>query len=310
MTETRKKVLAIVGPTCTGKTALSLFLGRHIPAEIICCDSRNIYKYFDIGSAKPSQAERQEIRHHLIDLAEANENFTAAQFAQAGQQAINEIHSRSRLPIVCGGTGFYARALLEGLSIPEVAPQQELRETLKRKEEAEPGYLHQQLKQLDPKTAERLNPRDVFRLIRALEVCMVTGKPFSQLAQVEQAPYDVLWIGLNIRDREKLKVLISRRLQEQMAAGMLAEVEDLCRRYGSTEKMRNTVNYRDLLKYLSGELSLEEALHEAEKHNYQLARRQMMWFKNNPNICWFYVDEVSREEIELQVLEMLRQFVS
>ncbi len=305
-----KKVLAIVGPTCTGKTALSIYLGKHIPAEIICCDSRNIYKYFDIGSAKPSNEERAAIPHHLIDMAEPDENFTAAQFAQLGQRAIEEITARNRLPIVCGGTGFYARALLQGLGIPEVPPQEELRAELKEKEAGDPGWLHKRLSDLDPVSAARLNPNDQFRLIRALEVCIVTGKSFTELASVHKAPYDVLWIGLSIKDRDKLKLLIKKRLDEQMATGMLAEVKELLNRFGSTQKMMNTVNYRDLLKYLAGELSMEQALTEAGRHNYQLARRQMMWFKSNPDINWFFVDELSREKIELQVLDMVRTFTS
>lgn len=305
-----KKVLAIVGPTCTGKTALSIYLGKQIPAEIICCDSRNVYKYFDIGSAKPGAEERAAIPHHLIDIAEPDENFTAAQFAQLGQKAIEEISQRNRLPIVCGGTGFYARALLQGLGIPEVPPQEDLRAELKSNEMQKSGWLHARLSELDPISAARLNPNDHFRLIRALEVCMVTGKTFSELASVQKAPYEVLWVGLSIRDREKLKILIQKRLDEQMMTGMLEEVQNLCKRFGPTQKMMNTVNYRDLLKYLSGELSQEEALKEAARHNYQLARRQMMWFKSNPDINWFFVDELIREKIELQVLEMVQAFVS
>lgn len=304
------KVLAIVGPTCTGKTALSIYLGKHIPAEIICCDSRNVYKYFDIGSAKPSLAEQAAVPHHLIDIAEPNENFTAAQFARMGQEAIEAICQRSRLPVVCGGTGFYARALLQGLGIPEVAPQENLRAELKEKEENDPGWLHRRLAELDPASAARLNPNDHFRLIRALEVCVSTGKSFSELASVQKAPYEVLWIGLSIRDREQLKVLIKKRLEEQLAAGMLEELKHLCERFGPTQKMMNTVNYRDLLKYLAGEFSMEQALIEAARHNYQLARRQMMWYKSNPDINWFYVDELSREKIELRVLEMVKAFVS
>lgn len=306
----KQKVVAIVGPTCTGKTALSLYIARQFPAEIICCDSRNVYRYFDIGSAKPTQAEQAEVPHHLIDVAEPDEDFTAAQFAALAEQSIQDICSRQKLPIVCGGTGFYARALLQGLSIPAVAPQKQLRLRLQLAETQEPGSLHRRLMELDPPTALRLNPNDLFRVIRALEVCEVTGRPFSELAGAGEAPHQVCWIGLSVKDREKLKSKIKERLAEQMGAGMLEEVKELLRRYGRSQKLMNTVNYRDLCKYLSGELSMEEALQESCRHNFQLARRQMMWFKTNPDMSWFYVDETSREKIELEVIGRIRAFLS
>lgn len=306
----RAKVVAIVGPTCTGKTALSLSLARKLPAEIICCDSRNVYKYFDIGSAKPTEEEQNSVAHHLISVAEPDENFTAAEFARLASKAIDEIRGRAKLPIVCGGTGFYARALLEGLSIPEVEPDEVLREKLKEEETEEPGSLHRKLAALDPISAAKLNPRDLFRLTRALEVCLKSGKAFSELAHRNESPYDVLWIGLSIRDRDKLKELISRRIKEQMQMGMLEETKDLLKRFGPSQKLMNTVNYRDLLRYLSGELSLDEAISEAEKHNYQLARRQIMWFKTNPQINWFFVDELKRSSIEESALALLKRFLS
>jgi len=305
----RQKVVAIVGPTCTGKTALSLQIGRKIPAEIISCDSRNVYKYFDIGTAKPSKGEQAEINHHFIDVVEPDQDFTAAQFAREGSRLIEEICARGKLPIVCGGTGFYARALLEGLSIPEVPPQKELRESLQKEEDNDHGLLHRRLSELDPITAQRLNPNDRFRLVRALEVCLTTGKTFSELARAVEAPFDVLWIGLSIRDREKLKVLIKSRVDQMILSGMLDEVKDLCARFGRSQKIMNTVNYRDLCKYLAGELSYDDALIEVYRHNYQLARRQMMWFKTNPKLSWFYVDESSREKIELEAFELIDQFI-
>lgn len=306
----KQKVLAIVGPTCTGKTALSLCIGKKIPSEIICCDSRNVYKYFDIGTAKPTRAEQAAVPHHLVDVVEPDEDFTAAQFAQMAKEAIAEIASRQRLPVICGGTGFYARALLEGLKIPQIGPQNELREELKSMEEQAAGSLHARLLELDPASAERLNPRDIFRIIRALEVTMVSGKPFSEQAGEREPDFDVLWIGLSIQDREYLKQLIHLRMKEQMEAGMLAEVENLLGRFGASQKLMNTVNYKDFLQHLSGEFDLKKAVEEAERHNYQLARRQIMWFKTNPAINWYYVDKVSRAEIEADVLQKIGQFLS
>lgn len=308
-TAEKEKVIAIVGPTCTGKTALSLFLAKHIPCEIICCDSRNVYRYFDIGSAKPSKSEQAEVPHHLIDVVEPDENFTAAQFAESATTAIKEISERGRVPIICGGTGFYARALLEGLKMPQVPPNEVLREELRQEEEKSPGVLHKKLKALDPQAAEKLNPRDLFRVTRALEVCLLSGEAFSKLADYAESPFDVLWIGLTIKDREKLKVLLKKRLKAQFEAGLLKEVEDLLKRFGPTQKVMNTVNYRDLVKYFQGEYTLEEAVEHADRHNYQLARRQLMWFKTNEKINWFYVDEEEFQNIEQEVLEKCRAFL-
>ncbi|MBX9571312.1 MAG: tRNA (adenosine(37)-N6)-dimethylallyltransferase MiaA [Candidatus Obscuribacterales bacterium] len=305
----KQKVLAIVGPTCTGKTALSIKVAKELGGEIICADSRNIYKYFDIGSAKPTLDERQGVPHHLIDVAEPSENFTAAQFRELGTRAIEEISARENLPIVCGGTGFYTRALLEGLSIPAVPPQDDLRKNL-ASEADEKGneFIYEKLSQLDPETAIRLNANDRFRVIRALEVCITTGKRFSELAGSRELPYETMWIGLTVTDRSKLRSLIEKRLAEQMELGMLDEVKMLLSKYGRSQKIMNTVNYRDLTAYLAGEQSLESALEGAITHNYQLARRQMMWFKSNPEIHWFYTDETPREKIAEEILGRVRKF--
>lgn len=307
---TARRVLAIVGPTCTGKTALSLYLAQHFPAEIICCDSRNIYKGIDIASAKPSLKEQEQVPHHLIDVVEPNREFTAAEYAELAGKAIEEISERGKLPIVCGGTGFYAQALLEGLAIPNIAPDQELRRQLKNEEERNTGFLHRKLQDLDPPTAARLNPKDHFRLIRALEVSIKTGSPFSELAGQKESPYKVLWIGLSVKNRELLKTLIAARLKEQMEQGVLAELQKNIQSYQRNRLLTNTVNYRDLLKYLDGDLSLEQALAEIEKHNYQLARRQIMWFKRNAQINWFFVDEEKREKIELSARALAQQLLN
>jgi tRNA dimethylallyltransferase len=307
----KQKVLAIVGPTCTGKTAMSIRVAKEIGGEIICADSRTIYKYFDIGSAKPTEEERQGVPHHLIDVADPSENFTAAQFREMGAQAIAEISARGNLPIVCGGTGFYTRALLEGLSIPPVPPQDELRQTLAREaDENGNESIYEKLCQLDPETAIRLNANDRFRVIRALEVCLSTGKRFSELAGSRELPYETMWIGLTVTDRSKLRTLIEKRLDEQMQLGMLAEVKELLAKYGRSQKIMNTVNYRDLSSYLAGEQSMESALEGALRHNYQLARRQMMWFKSNPAIHWYFTDETPKEKIAEEILGQAREFWS
>ncbi len=307
----KPRVVAIVGPTCTGKTALSLWLARQFNGEIIACDSRTVYRYFDVGTAKPSTEERNRAPHHLIDVVDPNEDFTAAQFADLATSAIKDIVGRGALPIVCGGTGFYSRALLEGLSIPAVPPNPEIRARLQQVAETDGNQaLHDQLAALDLPSAQRLNPNDRFRVIRALEVCLVTGMPFSTLAGKREESFDTLWIGLTIADREYLKKLITIRLKEQIDMGMVDEVSSLYRTYGRSLKLLQTVNYRDLVSYVEGEVSLEHAVAECERHNYQLARRQIQWFRTNLKIHWFHVDEISREDLEQQASALVETFMA
>ncbi|MBY0546387.1 MAG: tRNA (adenosine(37)-N6)-dimethylallyltransferase MiaA [Candidatus Obscuribacterales bacterium] len=307
----KTRVVAIVGPTCTGKTSLSLNLAERFSGEIIACDSRTVYRKFDVGTAKPSPREQQKVRHHLIDVADPPEEFTAAQFAQLATQAIEDVAARSKLPIVCGGTGFYARALLEGIAIPNVAPNPELRAQLQQLADEQGNQaLHNKLNELDPITAQRLNANDLFRVIRALEVCIDGGAPFSSQAGRRDEPFDTLWIGLTIADRGALKELLTQRLKEQMECGMLEETEKLYKEYGRSLKLLHTVNYSDLLRFLEGELTLEAAFAECERHNYQLARRQIQWFRANSRINWFNVDEISKSDLNASVASMVETFIA
>lgn len=275
--------------------------------RVVACDSRNVYKYMDIGTAKPSIDEQKRVRHYLIDVAEPSETFTVAQYKKLGSEAIAETHSHDELPVVCGGTGLYARALLEGLVIPEVAPQADLRQEL-RQFAATYGNeeLHRRLNELDSRTASRLNPNDLFRVIRAMEVCLVTGKPFSELTERQPHPYHTIWIGLTVSDREKLKNDISRRFDEQMNCGLLQEVESLYAKYGPTQPLRKAVTYAELIEYLEGKITLEQARENCLRHNYQLARRQLMWFKANENMKWFAVDEIDRANLIDAVVRELK----
>jgi len=301
-----KPVIAIVGPTASGKTALSLKLAEKLPVEIVACDSRTIYRRMDIGTAKPSAEEQAAVRHHLLDVADVDQTYTVANYKEDAGQAIEDIHIRGKIPIVCGGTGFYARALLEGLSIPEVPPNQVLRDELNEFADQNGNeQLLARLAQLDPVSANRLNANDRYRVIRALEVSIALGKPFSQAATLRPAPYPTVWIGLGVQNRQYIKDLIETRLDEQIAAGLLDEVKALLDDYGPTRALLNAVPYKEVISYLDGKCSLEQARLDAQKHNYQLARRQIMWFRANENTKWFMVDEENRESIFSQVQELI-----
>jgi len=303
---TAKPVIAIVGPTASGKTALSLKLAEKLPVEIVACDSRTIYRRMDIGTAKPSAFEQAAVRHHLLDVADINETYTVADYKEAAGRAIDAIHEQGKIPIVCGGTGLYARALLEGLSIPEVPPNQQLRDELNQFAEKNGNeQLFQRLTALDPVTAERLNINDRYRVVRALEVSITLGKPFSQAATLKPPPYPTIWIGLGVSNRQYIKDLIETRLDEQFRTGLIDEVKALLSDYGPTRALLNAVPYKEVIAYLDGNCSLDEARQDAVKHNYQLARRQIMWFRANEKTNWFLVDVEDREKIFAQVSELI-----
>lgn len=288
----KEKVVALVGPTASGKTALAIKIAEAVPSEVIACDSRTVYKYMNIGTAKPTAEECAKARHHMLDLVNPDGNYTVAQYRQEASGVMDGVFRRGHLPIVCGGTGFYARTLLEGLEIPEVAPQSELRQELHELAESKGNEaLWEKLQEVDPATAEKLNANDRFRVVRALEVFKVLGKPFSQAATRVDPPYDTIWIGLNAGDRANLYERIKVRFDEQVKQGMVEEVEALFKKWGATRALTNTVNYGEILEYIQGACTKEEALEKAVRHNCQLARKQLIWFRANAAIKWFAIDQ-------------------
>lgn len=291
-------VVALVGPTGSGKTAASLWLAEKLSLEVIACDSRTIYRRMDIGTAKPSFEERQKIPHHLIDVANIDETFTAAEFAQQATKAIETTIKSGKLPVVCGGTGFYARALLEGLKIPQVSPQSDLRLALNQLADSQGNQaLLERLNAMDPVSAKRINVNDRFRLIRAIEVSTVCGRPFSDVTQKVDPPYRTIWVGLTCNNRSNLYECISRRFAIQIQAGLLDEVESLFSLYGPCQTLLNTVNYKELISFLQGRLSRAQAEQECLQHNCNLARRQLIWFRPNLQIKWFACDEKAPGEL-------------
>jgi len=306
--KSKPTVIAVVGPTASGKTSLSINLAQKFHGEVIACDSRTVYKYMDIGTAKPTVEERKGVPHHMLDVAEPDRVYTVAEFQREGTEAINSILSRGKLPIVAGGTGFYSRALLEGLCIPEVPPQEELRESLKNLAESEGNEaVFCKLKELDPVSAERIMPNDLFRIIRALEVTMTMGKPFSEVTKRKEVPFNVIWLGLNFDDRSVLKGRIEDRLAEQVKAGLVEESKFLYEKFGATQPILNAVTYRQMINYFDGVWTMEEAIEDCVRHNYQLARKQIMWFRANRDTIWFVVDK--SKDLFSDVLDELNQIL-
>jgi tRNA dimethylallyltransferase len=300
-----KPVLAIVGPTCTGKTELSIQLAKELSGEIVAADSRTIYKKMNIGTAKPTTEQQAQIKHYALDLLEPNRFFTVSEYVHAANRAIKSIQEKEKLPVICGGTGLYTRALLEGIKIPPVAPQEDLRTELndfadKNGNEA----LHAWLNNLDSAAALRLNVNDRRRIVRALEVCLITGKPFSTLAEKIDPPYDTLWIGLKWTDNTKHKDLIARRLNNQLEQGLLDEVKSLWQELSYRKVLANAINYKEFIPYLEKSSSWIEARQQCIQDNYQLARKQMIWFNARHTINWLSVDELSVEQQLAKILEL------
>ncbi|MGQ9517437.1 MAG: tRNA (adenosine(37)-N6)-dimethylallyltransferase MiaA [Anaerolineae bacterium] len=283
------RLLAIVGPTAVGKTALALYLAERFHGAIISADSRLIYRGMDIGTAKPTPAERARVPHYLVDILAPDEPFGLAQFQELAYQAVADAHQRGFLPMLVGGTGQYVWAVLEGWSIPRVPPQPALRAQLEEQARREgPEALHRRLAELDPVAAERIDPRNVRRVIRALEVRLTAGAPISVLQRKHPPPYDTLIIGLQM-DRAELYVRIDARVEQMMAAGLVDEVRGLLAvGYPPDLPAFSSVGYRQVIAHLRGEISLEEAIARIKRDTRRLVHQQSIWFRtDDPRIRWF-----------------------
>lgn len=293
------KVLAIVGPTAVGKTALSIELARRVDGEIVSADSRQIYRAMDIGTAKATPEEQAAAPHHLIDVVDPDEELTLAHYRRLAAEAIAEITARGRLPILVGGTGLYVRAVLEGWTVPEVPPQPELRRELEAWAERE-GHeaLHQRLAEVDPAAAARIDARNVRRVIRALEVYHATGEPISALQRKEPPAYHVFTIGLTMA-RPDLYRRIDERVDRMVAAGLVAEVRALLARGYSLElPAMSGLGYRQIGQHLRGEVSLEEAVALIKRHTRRFVRQQYNWFRlSDPSIHWADVSQPFRDQV-------------
>ncbi len=282
-------LVVLLGQTAVGKTALSLKLAQALEGEIISADSRLFYRGMDIGTAKPSPAERAQVPHHLIDLCQPDETITLGDYQQRAYQTIDFVLANGRLPILVGGTGQYVKAVVEGWGIPKVPPRPKLRAALGRL----PGpELARWLAALDPEAAQKHDPRNLRRIIRALEVTLVAGRPISELQRKSPPPYRICQVGL-IRPREELYARIDARVDQMMAAGLLDELKNLRDLgYGRSLPSMSGLGYRQLWAYLDGEMSLEEAVERIKYETHRFARHQANWFsKDDPAIAWFTMSD-------------------
>jgi tRNA dimethylallyltransferase len=276
---------AIVGPTAVGKTALAVALARRIDGEIISADSRQIYRLMEIGTAKPTAAERAAAPHHLIDICDPDEPFSLADYQELAAEAIAGIAARGRAPLLVGGTGQYLAAVLEGWQVPRVAPHPELRALLEAEAAAGgPEALHARLATVDPRAAAQIDPRNVRRVVRALEVHTVTGRPISEQQRREPPPYAIRTIWLT-RPREELYARADARVDGMLAAGLAEEVAGLLRRgYGWALPAMSSLGYIQLRPYLEGAASLAECVARLKFDTHGFIRRQGAWFKRLPGL--------------------------
>jgi tRNA dimethylallyltransferase len=282
-------LIVIVGPTAVGKTEVSIKLAESFGGEIVSADSRLFYRGMDIGTAKPSPQERLRVPHHLIDIAEPDQTWSLALFQKAASDVIASIHSRGKLPFLVGGTGQYIRSVLEGWIPPLQQPDEALRKAIdKLGQEIGPTELHRRLSNIDPIAAKNMDPQNLRRTIRAFEVIFLTGKRFSVQRQQSGSPFTVKVIGLT-RPREDLYKRIDIRIDSMITNGFVEEVSRLLGR-GFSDKLPtlSAIGYREIIAYLRGEMTLDEASTQMKRLTRQFVRRQANWFKeNDPNIFWF-----------------------
>jgi len=281
-------LVAIVGPTASGKTALSLATAERFGGEIVNCDSVAVYREFEIGTAKPTLEERARAPHHLIDILAPNEVFTAGDYSRRARTVLDEIKLRGKLPIVVGGTGLYLRALLEGLA-PGPQRSEEIREELRERVERNgAGHLHKILTRLDPAAAVRIHPNDASKLIRAVEVCLTARQPMTEMWKQGAEPlagFRVLRVGLD-PDREALYRRINARATQMVECGLIEETRALYEKYGEAARPLGSLGYKQAVQFIRGEITRDEAIAAAQQGHRNYAKRQMTWFRREPGVRW------------------------
>lgn len=306
----KKELVVIVGPTAVGKTRLSLDLADRFKGEIISADSMQIYRGMDIGTAKVSKDEMRGIPHHLLDFVDPQQEFSVADYQELAEKKIKEIQAREKIPFMVGGTGLYIRAVLKGFVFPPMDIDYDWRQ--KKAEEAEKfgsEKLHHELERIDPELAKKIHPNDIKRIIRGLEVYYQTGKKasyFRQLAKNRGEKYRTLKIGLE-RDRDELYERIEIRVDRMLEGGLVEEVKKLMAQ-GCHEGMTSMqgLGYKEILGYLKGEYSLEKARYLLKRNTRHYAKRQLTWFKKDPDIHWYNLSQHDYQEVLNQISQKIR----
>jgi len=300
-------MIAIVGPTAVGKSELALRLAQWFPIEIVSADSRQVYRYMDIGTNKPSLAERASVPHHVIDVIEPDEDFSLAMYHQLAIQATKVIQQKDKLPLLVGGSGLYVWSLLEGWRIPQVPPNQRLRRQLEAKAEQEGSHsLYQELQNIDSMAAVKINPGNIRRIIRALEIYHTTGQHPSQLQRKEAPSFPILIIGLT-QERNELYRRIDRRVDKMIQKGLVEEVKQLFKRgYNPSLPSMSGIGYKQIGQFLQSKMTLPLAIDKIKYETHRLARHQYAWFRLSDNrIHWF-----DTSEAKAKARRLIESFIS
>ena len=305
----RERLIAVLGPTASGKTALSVALAKRLGTEIISGDSMLVYRGFDIGSAKPDEAERCGIRHWLLDILPPDAEFNVTDFQTEASKIITGLNEKGLIPVLAGGTGLYAKALLEGYDFNSFSGDDEYRVSLERlAEEHGKEYVHAMLEKVDPETAARLHVNDFRRVVRALEVWHLGREKISQKKEEGRLLYDAFVIGLRW-ERAVLYERINRRVDLMMEQGLVNEVRQLMAAGVSrTAQAMKGIGYKETAAYLDGECSLDEAVYEIKKATRHFAKRQLTWYRKMPYIHWFEADGKTTEELLQEILPKIEEF--
>ena len=299
----KKPLIILTGPTAVGKTKLSIELAKAVNGEIISADSMQVYKHMDIGSAKIKKEEMCGVSHHLIDVLEPDEEFHVVRFQEMAKQAMEEIYAKGKVPILAGGTGFYIQAVVKDIDFSKETEKSPVREELEKlAEEKGCAYLHERLQQVDPKSAEKIHANNVKRVIRALEYFELTGKPISLHNEEEAAkesPYNVAYFVLN-DVRERLYERIDARVDAMLQEGLVEEVSGLAKK-GYTKDMVSMqgLGYKEILSYLDGSYTLDEAVYILRRDTLHFAKRQLTWFKREKDVIWVNKQDFHYEENEI-----------
>jgi tRNA dimethylallyltransferase len=304
-------VIVLVGPTASGKTNLSIELAKQINGEIISADSMQVYKYMDIGTAKPDSMEMSGIKHYLIDEIPPDEEFSVAKYQELALRYIETVLNKGKMPIIVGGTGLYINSLIYNINFSDTTIDWELRESLnKEAEEKGNEYLHNKLKEIDHKAASKIHMNNTKRVIRAIEVYEGTKKPISyhqEVSRVKPSSYNFILIGLSM-DREKLYERINKRVDIMFEKGLVQEVEKLIELgYDKNSVAMQALGYKEILLYLTGTISLDEAVYIIKRDSRHYAKRQMTWFRKLENIFWINTDEVGNEN---SVLKKIKYYIA
>ena len=284
------RVIVIVGPTASGKTALSIELAKKINGEIVSCDSMQIYRDMNIGSAKPTLEEMQGIKHYMIDVVNPNERFSVAEYKKQAEEAIEEIIKKGKIPIVVGGTGLYADSLIYGIEYPQIEFDEKYRKELEKQAETEQGLqiLYNKAKEIDERAMQKISENDKKRILRILEIYHQTGKTKTELemeSRKKGAKYDFKVFAINM-DREILYERINKRVDIMIENGLIQEVKDLLDKYDTFPTAMQGLGYKEVVQYLNKELTKEEMIDKIKQETRRYAKRQLTWFRKNKETIW------------------------